>query len=301
MRFDLVDLRLFLHVADSASITHGAERAHLALASASARIRGMEDALGVELLKRGRRGVELTPAGLCLLDHARIVTQQVEAMRGDLGAFARGISGSVHVLSNTAAFSEHLPRALASFLKANPSITVDIEERESTSIAEAIAAGAADIGIAADAAVPDNVRAHAYREDRLVLAVPKNDALAARRRVHFQEVIDRPFVGLMRQSALQRHLAGHAARLGRSMRLRIGVGGFDEICRMVETGVGIAVIPEAAARRCRRTMAIATVGLAEPWALRRLVICTRSNSRLSAPAARLLEHLLGESAGSRQG
>ena len=112
-------------------------------------------------------------------------------------------------------------------------------------------------------------------------------------------MIDRPFVGLMRQSALQRHLAGHAARLGKSLRLRIGVGGFDEVCRMVETGVGIAVIPEAAARRCRRTMAIATVRLAEPWASRRLVICTRSNSRLSAPAARLLEHLLEHGTGAR--
>jgi len=291
MRFDLVDLRLFLHVADTASITHGAERAHLALASASARIRGMEETLGVALLKRGRRGVALTPAGQCLLDHARIVTQQVEAMRGDLGAFARGLGGSVHVLSNTAAFSEHLPRALASFLKANPTITVDLEERESASIAEAIAAGSADIGIANDAALPDSVRAHPFREDRLVLVAAKSDPLATGRRARLHDVIERPFVGLTRQSALQRHLAGHAARLGKSMRLRVGVGSFDEICRMVETGVGIAIIPEAAAKRCRRTMAIALVGLAEPWALRRLVICTRAVERLPAPAARLLQHL----------
>jgi DNA-binding transcriptional LysR family regulator len=292
MRFDLVDLRLFLHVADSASITHGAERAHLALASASARIRGMEEALGVELLKRGRRGVALTPAGQCLLDHARIVTQQVEAMRGDLGAFARGLSGSVHVLSNTAAFSEHLPRALASFLKANPTITVDLEERESASIAEAIASGAADIGIATESALPDSVRVHPFREDRLVLVVPGNDALAARRRARFEEVIERSFVGLTRQSALQRHLTGHAARLGKSMHLRVGVAGFDEICRMVEMGVGVAIVPEAAAKRCRRTMHIAIIGLAETWARRRLVICTRATGRLPAPAARLLQHLL---------
>jgi DNA-binding transcriptional LysR family regulator len=291
MRFDLVDLRLFLHIADTASITHGAERAHLALASASARIRGMEETLGVDLLKRGRRGVALTPAGQCLLDHARIVTQQVKSMRGDLGAFARGLSGSVHVLSNTAAFSEHLPRALASFLKANPTISVDLEERESASIAEAIAAGSADIGIANDAVLPDGVRAHPFREDPLVLVIPKGDPLAARRRVRLHDVIEQPFVGLTRASALQRHLAGHAARLGKSMRLRVGVGGFDEICRMVETGVGIAIIPEAAAKRCRRTMAIALVRLAEPWALRRLVICTRVVERLPAPAARLLQHL----------
>jgi DNA-binding transcriptional LysR family regulator len=297
MRFDLVDLRLFLHVADTASITHGAERAHLALASASARIRGMEETLGVALLKRGRRGVVLTPAGQCLLDHARIVTQQIEAMRGDLGAFARGLGGSVHVLSNTAAFSEHLPRALASFLKANPTISVDLEERESASIAEAIAAGVADIGIVTDVVVAESVRAHPFREDRLVLVVPKNDELAARRRVHLHEVIDRSFVGLPRQSALQRHLAGHAARLGKSMRVRVGVGGFDEVCRMVETGVGIAIIPEAAARRCRRSMGIAIVALAEAWARRRLMICVRAPGRLPAPAARLFQHLM-QSAGA---
>lgn len=292
MRFDLIDLRLFLHVADSASITHGAERAHLALASASARIRGMEDALGVDLLKRGRRGVALTPAGQCLLDHARIVTQQVEAMRGDLGAFARGLAGSVRVLSNTAALSEHLPRSLAAFLKANPTISVDLEERESASIAEAIAAGTADIGIATDTAMPATVRTYPFREDRLVLVAPRHDALSARRRVRLHEVIDRPLVGLPPHSALQRHLAGHAARLGRAMQIRVRVGSFDEVCRMVETGVGMAIVPEAAAKRCRRTMAIALVGISEPWALRRLVICTRASGRLPAPADRLLQHLL---------
>jgi hypothetical protein len=56
MRFDLADLSLFRHVADAGSITRGAERAHLALAAASTRIRRMEDALGVKLLTRGRQG-----------------------------------------------------------------------------------------------------------------------------------------------------------------------------------------------------------------------------------------------------
>ena len=141
MRFDLVDLRLFLHVAEARSITHGAERANLALASASARIRNMEQALGVDLLVRDRRGVSLSPAGQCLVEHARLIGQQVEHLRGELGTFARGVAGSVRLLSNTAAFSEHLPRLIASFLAANPSISVDLEERESADIAEAIASG----------------------------------------------------------------------------------------------------------------------------------------------------------------
>ncbi|MCR6628862.1 MAG: LysR family transcriptional regulator [Magnetospirillum sp.] len=56
MRFDLVDLRLFLNVTETGSITAGAERSALALASASARIRVMEEMLGIALLVRGRRG-----------------------------------------------------------------------------------------------------------------------------------------------------------------------------------------------------------------------------------------------------
>src|SRR5260370_41063977 len=69
MRFDLVDLQLFIAVADARSITHGALRAHLALASARARIKGLEAALGAALLKRGHRGMELTAAGESLLHH----------------------------------------------------------------------------------------------------------------------------------------------------------------------------------------------------------------------------------------
>ena len=82
MRFDLTDLRLFLAAVETGSITRGADRSALALASASARIKEMEHTLGVPLLVRGRRGVEPTPAGHALAHHARVVLQQIERMRG---------------------------------------------------------------------------------------------------------------------------------------------------------------------------------------------------------------------------
>jgi len=79
-------------------------------------------------------------AGESLLDHARIVMHHVDAMRGDLAAFASGAKASVHLLANTSGLSEHLPKALAAFLREHPDINVDIEERESTDIAAAIVA-----------------------------------------------------------------------------------------------------------------------------------------------------------------
>src|ERR1700684_2135174 len=112
MRFDMVDLQLFVAVADSGSITHGAARAHLALASASARIKGLEADLGVTLVRRRRRGIELTAAGESLRDHARAIMHQVAMMKGDIASFASGVRASVHLLANTSGLSSICPRRL---------------------------------------------------------------------------------------------------------------------------------------------------------------------------------------------
>ncbi len=291
MRFDLVDLRLFLRVAEARSITRGAERTNLALASASERIRGMEEALGVALLTRGRRGVALTAAGQCLESHARLVVHQVDEMRGELAGFARGLKGRVQLLSNTAAMSLHLPDLLASFLAQNPDTDIDLEERESADVVEAIAAARADIGIASDAAKSESVSQYPFRDDRLVLIVPRRDRLARAATVSFHEVASHDFVGLARDSALQRHLDGHAARLGARLRLRVRVGSFDDVCRMVAAGVGIAVVPDTAAERGRHLAGIERIALRDPWASRRLVLCIHRQRRLTAPARRLFAHL----------
>src|ERR1700686_251484 len=196
MRFDLVDLQLFIAVTDEHSITRGALRAHLAMASASARIKGLEAALGTALLKRGRRGIELTAAGESLLDHARIIIHNVDAMRGDLAAYASGVRASVHLLANTSGLSEHLPKALAAFLREHPDISLDVEERESTDIAAAIASGAADLGFAAEHALPENFERFPFSEDRLMLVAPRRGDFANRRQIDFLEGTDREFVGL---------------------------------------------------------------------------------------------------------
>ena len=291
MRFDLVDLQLFIAVTEARSITRGAERSHLALASASARIKGLEDVLGVELLKRGRRGVELTAAGESLLDHARIILHRVDAMRGDLSAFASGVRANVLLLANTSGLSEHLPKALAAFLREQKEINVDVEERESADIATAIASGAADLGFAAEHALPDSIERFLFSEDRLVLVAARRSDLAGRRQIDFAEVTERDFVGLTNATALQVHIAKHAAQLGARLRTRARLRDFDAICQMVAADVGVAVVPEAAARRCARLMPIAMIRIRDPWANRRLTICARSFKSLPRPAKLLVEYL----------
>ncbi|MGE0717858.1 MAG: LysR substrate-binding domain-containing protein [Alphaproteobacteria bacterium] len=291
MHLDLTDLRLFAAVVDAGSITAGAAAVGLSLAAASQRIAGAEAEAGAPLLLRGRRGVRPTAAGEALATHARAVLTQMARLADDLGRHARGVAGRVRLYCNTSAHAEFVPAVIAPFLLRHPGIDVVLEERPSADIAAAIAEGRADIGVVAEGTWAAGLTVVPFRRDRLVLAVPKGDALAGRRRVALADIADRDFVGLAEGSALQAHVGGHARRAGRPLRLRVRVAGFPALCRMVADGVGIAVLPESAARRCRRSMAIAVVGLSDPWAIRRLSVCVRDPDALPAAARRLFDHL----------
>ncbi|MEA2930333.1 MAG: hypothetical protein QOG38_2761 [Hyphomicrobiales bacterium] len=294
MRFDLTDLGLFRHVVEAGSITRGAERAHLALAAASTRIRNMEDALGAALLLRSRAGVTPTQAGRTLLQHARTILAQSERLREDLGAYAGGLGGHVRVLSNTNALTEFLPETLSSFLAAHPHVSVDLEERLSDEIVGLIAEGVADIGIVAGTVDPGRLTTYPFRTDRFVLVVARDHALAQRGTIGFSEVLDYDFVGLDRASALQRFLAEKASRIGRTIRLRIQLRSFDGVCRLVEHNVGVGIVPETTSRWAARTMAIHAVELTDPWAVRDLTICVRDYKALPPYARQLVDHMREE-------
>jgi DNA-binding transcriptional LysR family regulator len=293
VQFDLIDLNLFRHVVDAGSITHGAQRTHLALAAASTRIRNMERSLGAPLLVRSRLGVAPTPAGRTLLQHAREMLAQAERLREDLGTYATGVAGQIRILSNTNALTEFLPEALGTYLADHPQVSIDLEERLSDEIVGLIAEGVGDIGIVAGTVDTGRLRTYPFRSDRFVLVVPASHPLGAREAVPFADVLEHDFVGLDRASALQRFLADKAGRIGRPLRLRVQLRSFDAVCRMVEAGVGLGIVPETTADRAVRTMRIASVGLTDPWALRELTICIRDLADLPPSARQLVEHLRG--------
>jgi len=291
MRFDLADLRLFLNVVEAGSITRGAERTHLAIAAASTRIRNMEEALGTPLLHRERQGTTPTETGRTLAHHARILLQQADRMHGDLGQYAEGIRGQIRLLSNTNALTEFLPEPLSAFLAAHPQISIDLEERLSDEIVAAIADGAADIGIVAGTVETAGLEILPFRTDRFVLVVARHHPLASAERRAFAEVLDCDFVGLDRTSALQRFLSEKAERIGRRLKLRVQLRGFDAVCRLVECNVGIGVVPATTAERHAKTMAIHRIELTDEWALRKLTICVRRREDLPLYAQALVRHL----------
>ena len=295
MRFDLTDLRLFVNVVQAGTITGGAERTHMTLASASERVRGMEADIGVALLLRDPRGVQPTEAGRTLLHHARAVLLQMEQMQSELGEYGAGLKGHVRLLCNTSALTEHLYEALSGFLAHHPHISVDLEERASHEIVDALRNELGDLGIVSDAVDLAGLETFTFRQDHLVLVVPRGDALARRRRAALREVLDREFVGLGGGAPLQELVSRNALRLGRRLAYRVRVRNLEAVCHMVGQAVGVGVVPQAVAARCAKSMAIACIALTDPWAVRNLAVCVRRSDALPANTQLLLRHLLGSS------
>ena len=292
MRFDLTDLRLFLHVVEAGSLTGGAQRSHMTLASASQRVRGMEEILDHPLLLRGPKGVQPTEAGRTLLHHARLVLAQMERLRGELGEYGDGLQGQVRLLCNTSAMIEHLPLPLGRFLAEHPRVSIDLEERGSDEIVDALRAGLCDIGIVSDAGDTSGLECHAFRRDDLVLVMPSSHPLSGRRRIGLAEIVGLMFVGLPPSNPLQTHIALQARRLGRHLACRVRVGSFEVLCGMVAQGIGVGIVPKTAARRCARTMPIAQAAVDELWAARTLLVCVKDREALSLHAQRLLDNLV---------
>lgn len=293
-RFDLTDLQLFLNVTEAGTITAGARKTHLTLASASERIRELEENAGVTLLVRERTGVRPTPAGALLVEHARSVLARVEHMQEDLTGYASGLKGHVRLLCNTSALSEHLPDALADFLVEHPNVSIELEEKTSGEIVDAVRMGKCDIGVAADSVDLSGIEVHRVRPDPLVMIAPPAHPLAARRTVRLADLVEHGFVGLAEQVSLEKLIAEHARRLGRRLDYRARVRDFDTVCRMVGAGVGIGIVPQAAARRYRKLAGIRITPIDDAWARERnSLLCVRSLDALPAFARALAQRILG--------
>jgi DNA-binding transcriptional LysR family regulator len=291
MHFDLTDLRLFLNTLETGNITAGAARSHLSLASASARIRGLEGSLNLALLERGRRGVTPTPAGKALAQHARLILQQVERMQFDLADYSKGFKGRVRLLCNSSTLSEHLPELLADFLVNHPNTDIDVEEQPSLRILHAIRNGTADIGIISDAVDASDLQTRPFRADPLALVMPLDHPLHTEKNVRFSQTLDYEFVGLSVNSALGIYLEEQALHVGKRLRIRVRAEGFDAAIRMVSHGAGLSIVPQAAVDRWQANARFKSIPLSDAWADRQLLLCALDFDALPGYAQVLLEAL----------
>ena len=292
MHFDFRDLEHFIAVAETGSIARAAERCHTVASAVSKRLSDLEESFGMPLLVRGAKGVELTPAGHTFLARARSVLHQAEQLDEEIRRHASGARGHVRVFANLSAIVEFLPAALAAFLSKYPDIHIHLEEHVSAAVAAGVADNLADFGILSEVAAVDGLTMTPFRTDELVAVLKSDHPLATNPQLAFSDVVALPLVGLHANSSLHHLLARAAADAGRSLAFRIRVTSFDAVCAMVAAGLGLSVIPKAAATAYAAQLGLNIVPLTDAWARRQLSICTRTDQVLPQAAHRLLDHLL---------
>ena len=311
MRFDLVTLNLVLAIAETRSITRGAEREHLALAAASKRLSDLEARLGVGLFDRRARGVDLTEAGRALVRHIRTLNASLHALESEVVEFSRGIKGHLRVVANAGAISECLPADLAAFARAHPGIRVSLEDQTSADVQQAVAEGRADVGIFVAPSVDARLATRHYRSGTLAVVVPADHGLARRGArpaaperagasdasvgamdsVPFDALLDFDIVGLHVGASAHETMLKSALERGRTLNARLQVRGFDAIAQLVEAGLGVAVLPATSAARFSRLFAVKVLQLEEPWAQRDYLLATRVSDSLPAAVQRFVDAL----------
>jgi LysR family hca operon transcriptional activator len=202
---ELRHLRYFVAVAEAGGLTGAAHRKlHTSQPSLSRQIRDLEEEVGAQLLTRRARGVELTPAGRTFLDHARLVLLQVDAA----GEAARRVAHPSKPCFTMGFLTGHeltwTPEALRILRDELPNINVMISSQYSPPLAEAISKGNVDAGfLRREQGVPD-VAFRTLVKEPLVVVMPSDHALAARKAISPGDLVGETFVGVSRTAPVVR-------------------------------------------------------------------------------------------------
>lgn len=289
---DLDSLALFVQAAEMRNLTRAAEARHITVPAASRRLSLLEHQFKATLFERHSRGLQLTPAGEQLLKLAREVIAGVQNMRAEMANYASGRHAVLRVHGNTSAMTQFLPADVAGFQAAHETVRIVLEECWSEEAVRRVKAGEAELGVVVEGCDLSGLWTRPYRNDQLAAVVRADDPLSGET-VAFADLLERDLVGLEGSSTLTRLLTAQAAQQSRPMALRVQVRSFEAVCRAVEAGLGIGVLPLTAARSFTQSMQLKVLPLADAWAQRRMQLVTRSQPPSQTPLGTLVAHLEG--------
>lgn len=281
MRLDFFDLRLFLNIVDTGSLTKGAERSAISLQAASERIKKLEQQYQVSLFSRHSGGVKMTFAGQVFAEHAQALLQQGQQLSQAMAGFSEGLHSNISLWCNSSAQSEYLPLLLPQYLVNNPNIQIDLKEAESKDIIAALVSGTAKLGLISSFFPAPQLQTLEFSDDPLVLICPEQHDLAANQALTLADCLSYPFVGLMQYHSLQQSIETQARLLNCEIQYRLRLPNFAAIAQVVANGVGIAIMPKRAAQRLSKLYAFHQIQLTGDWANRKLLLAAKNFDELS--------------------
>jgi DNA-binding transcriptional LysR family regulator len=255
-------LRAFVTVVERGSFSEAARDLGISQPAVTMQVQTLEAALGVTLLDRRYRRVDLTEAGTALLPHARRVLEQIEAAKDDIEALSGTVSGRLAIAASTTPGVYLVPFTLGSFVAANPGVGVSVSVHDTAEVIDAIESGAAHFGVTGATVRGARVQFEQIAEDELVLiAVPKHP-LASRRKVPLSELCEESWIlresGSGTRQVAERLLADHGLEAA-ELRVVVELSNGEAIVSAVEGGLGIAMVSRYVADKALRLGTVVAV------------------------------------------
>jgi DNA-binding transcriptional LysR family regulator len=263
---ELRQLEYLVAVAQEASFTRGAERAHVSQPGVSAQIRQLERDLGAELFDRSARSVTLTAAGEAAIGHARAALGAVAALRLAVDEVGGLVRGRLTVGMVTACTVGPLFDALSAFHLAHPGIEITLAEDHSDRLVEDVRAGAADLAlIGAPGELPSGVHGRVIISENLVAAVPPGHPLADRKQVSLAELVSYPVISMPAGTGVRAVFDQACAEGGLRAGIALQASAPSAVADLATRGLGVAIFSATmAASYCDRLTAVPVAGAGPP-------------------------------------
>jgi DNA-binding transcriptional LysR family regulator len=294
---ELQQLRYVLAVAETNSFTRAAQRCLVVQSALSHQIARLERELGARLFERTSRRVRLTPAGAAFLPAARQCLDAAERAAAEVAAAVGEVRGrlAVGVISTVAAVD--VPSALREFRRRYPHVRVGLRASRSEELVEQVAQGSVDVAFLGlpPTARPHGVESRELARDRLVAVVAPDHPLAGEPTADLRRLSSEVFVDLPAGSAGRAESDEAFAAAGLTREVAFEVTTAYLIARLVEEGLGIAMLPSAYAPQLT---GLTTIEVVDAPARVEHVIWSRDGR---TPAATAFLDVLGIPAGTGPG
>ena len=288
---DVDSLALFVKAAETRNLTRAAEACFITVPAASRRLSLLEHQFKVQVFERHSRGLQLTPAGEHLLNHARAVIAAMNLMRAEMLNYALGRNVVLKIVGNTSAMAQFLPADVAAFQNRHQEVRIVLEEAWSEEVVRRVTIGEADLGIIIEGSETANLWLQPYRVDQLVAVFSAHHEVTETP-LDFEALLAFDLIGLEGGSMLTKLLMEKARQALRTMALRVQVRSFEALCRSIQSGLGIGIMPLAVAQGFALSMNLKICPLSNDWAMRRMQICTRTPPQSDSPLDLLSRHLI---------
>ena len=291
---DLATLKLFRDIAESESFTRGAKLNSISQSAASQQVQHLEESLGLRLIERSKRPLELTPAGEVYLRAARDMLRRYEQLQASLEAFKDQISGPVRVASIYSIGLYDMARHTREFTRLYPKATVHLEYLRTDKVYDAILEDKADIGLLSYPNPAKDLMIIPWRREQMIVATKREHPLAAQSHVEAAQLDGLPFIcfddDLYIRKVIDRYLKDHRVAVRPVME-------FDNIANIKEAvgiGEGVSILPEPTVRQDVSLGLLSAVPFNGTELVRPIGIIHRRRKKLTPAAVRFLELLQRE-------